>query len=145
VVICEFKPEDLPWQYVTAGLSARPMPRRGESVELLWELGRRVTAPAIFAAMARMATMPWHLRQAFFDGHVQPFPQGFPPDSQFRGVLCFDAARRAGGPLPAELLGRKVRFLCALPVVEADRQRITPENFAHYLKQVLGKVVETWR
>ncbi len=124
-MIAEFSPslKGEPWRYATLGLSSRPMPD-GDRGEFAWEMPRRVTDTAMFHAMAKIAAQPWRLRQAYFDGHVLPIPGGFPPGSQFKYALCYDASRAYTALKDLVVFDQRVVILMPLPILERERANL---------------------
>jgi hypothetical protein len=120
-VIAEFQPKaGEPWRYVTMGLSSRPMPE-GDRVEFMWEVPRQVTDGPTFTTMARIAAQPWRLKVAFFDGYVLPVQGGFPPGSEFKYALCYDATRAYPALADLRLFEQRVRVLMPLPIMEKEK------------------------
>ncbi len=120
-VIAEYAPQgNRAWRYCTLGLSSRPMPA-GDRTEFAWEVPRRVTDEAVFRAMARIAAQPWRLKVAFFDGYVLPVQGGFPPGSEFKYALCYDASRAYPELAKLIVMEQRVRVLMPLPIMEREK------------------------
>jgi hypothetical protein len=144
IVIAEFPPGRgaTSWLYATLGLSARPMPGSANGFELVWKATRRVENPAIWAEMARTAAIPWILGQAFFHGHLQFYPAGFPPGTPFQTVLFADASSWDQRLTNCTVLDRPVRFLKAVPVAGAEMELVASSSLEEHLPRMLARPID---